>query len=132
MIAPEIVKILSANHAISLYCGGRIFTDSAPIGTHCPYIVAASEDSMEEDSIIAEFKIEINIYDYNEDKRPTYDASRRIKDILDFEAFLWDVEDGAEYSALRVWFEGREFFRESDSKLSRIYMRFTARAIDNI
>jgi hypothetical protein len=126
MIVPAIVAVLSKDTFISEYCGGRIFTDSAPVGTPCPYVVASAEDSKEEDDVIAVFELEVNIYDYDEDKRRTYEAARRVVSALSYETF----KAVGEYSWLRVWFRGRHVFRESDTTLSRIAITFDARAIE--
>jgi len=128
MIAPVIADILAADAEISAYCTG-VYTDSAPIGAACPYIVAAADDSMEEDDVIAVFGIEIDIYDYDEDKRPMRRASKRVKDLLNFAVF---EAEGSGYARIRVWFKSRQVFLESDSTLGRVHLRFDARAIEEI
>jgi len=128
MIAPVISDILAADAAISEYCTG-VYTDNAPIGAKCPYIVVAADDSMEIDDVVAIFEIRVDVYDYEEDKRPMRRASKRIKDLLNF----WVFDGGGSgYMRLRVWFRGREVFLESDSTLGRVHLRFDARAIEEV
>jgi hypothetical protein len=128
MIAPVIADILNADAEISGYCTG-VYTDNAPIGAKCPYIVVAADDSMEEDDVVAIFSVDINIYDYDEDKRPMRRVSKRIKDLLNFQIF---DGGGSGYMSLRVWFRDRQVYLESDSTLGRVYMRFDVRAIEEI
>lgn len=128
MIAPLIADALNADAAIAEYTTG-VYTDNAPIGAKCPYVVITAEDSMEEDDVVAIFDVEIDIYDYDEDKRPMRRVSKRIKDLLNFRMF-----DGKEfdYLAIRVWFRDRQVYLESDSTLGRVHMRFNARAIEDV
>jgi hypothetical protein len=128
MIAPVISDILAADAAISAYCTG-VYTDNAPIGAACPYIVVAADDSTETDDVIAVFEIRIDVYDYEENKRPMHRISKRIKDILNFGVF---EAEGSGYSRVRVWFENRQVFLESDSTLGRVHLRFGARALEDI
>jgi len=124
MIAPVIADILAADAEISAYCTG-VYTDNAPVGAKCPYIVAAAEDRMEEDGAVAVFDVEIDI----EDKRPMRRASKRVKDLLNLQIF---DGGGSGYMSLRVWFRDRQTFLESDSTLGRVHLRFDARAIEEI
>jgi hypothetical protein len=105
--------------------------------------VSSDARPADDDGVMSEFKVEVNIYDSNEDKRPMRKASRRIVNLLNYGVFL--REDGEdidatireisglpEYSHLRVWFRNWSTHSEGDSSLSRIYMAFDARAIENI
>jgi hypothetical protein len=82
---------------------------------------------MTEEGVVAVFDIEVNIYDYNEDKRASYTASRRVVDLLNFE-YSFTTESDCPYERLRIVFSGRHVEQESDTTLSLINITFNARA----
>jgi hypothetical protein len=127
MIESLIIEKLLANNAIQGYTNGNIFISTAPEGTPTPYIIVnADESNSSNDLVIAQFDVIINIYDFNENKRPTREISEEIRQLLNY-----TLLDGDGYSAIRLFFRGRSLIREPESTLSRVLMTFDARACDD-
>jgi hypothetical protein len=129
MIEHVIASRLLADAQVKAYCNDRVFAVFAPDGTKCPYIVIEESDAIESDDVIATFEVMISVYDFNTNKRPLLKVGKRIKDLLHWETF--EDSDG-NYSVIRVWFEDRAHIKDADTTLSHLFIRFSARACENV
>ena len=127
MIESLIIDRLKESEEINSYCNGNFYVLSAPIGTHCPYIVVEAKESSEESNIVNLFDIDINVYDNNEDKRETRAIGKKIINKLDFTQL-----NGDGYSHVRLFWQTAEIIREPESTLSRILIQLSARGCEDI
>ena len=105
-----------------------VFRISAPEGTTTPYIVINADDNPSPSDVLAVFDIDIDIYDYNENRANIRTVSQAIKNALHYE-ILTDVGD---YETIRTYFAGRTTIKENDSTLVRVNMSFTGRATEKL
>jgi hypothetical protein len=128
MIEHVIADVLLNDPKVKAYCGGDVHALSSPDGTRCPYIVITETDDPVGDDVVNEFDITVEIYDYDKDKRKVIALSQHIKKILHRAEDLKDPN--GLYSNIRLYYQGRNHTKESDSTLSMMLISFKARATE--
>ena len=127
MIEGLIRSVLITVPQISGYTD-KIFRVSAPEGTKTPYIVINANDEPDDSDVLALFDIDINIYDYSENRTQIRSVSKAIKNALHFTEF----PSFEEYETIRMYFKNRNTVKEKQSTLVNITLTFSARATENI
>jgi hypothetical protein len=125
-----IIEVLLSDPKVKDYCGSDVFMVSAPSETKRPYITIVETDKPAGDDIVNEFEITIEMYDNDKDKSKAIALSQHLKQILHRAKGLED-KNGA-YSNIRLYFQERGHIEESDNTLPRMFITFSARAIEEI
>jgi len=127
MIESLIIDRLNENPAIQGFFNGSLFIVDAPEGTVCPYLVVKADETTEPSDTIRIFDVELNIYDYNQDKRPVRAIVKAVEKSLNNTMLLGDG-----YNNVRLVLGSNTTIREPEAEpLTRVMLQFNARACED-
>ena len=102
-----------------------IFANEAPEDAKLPYItVRTTRNSDTEESVLQDFTIYVDYWDFNKSRAPANSASERIEFILDNSKL-----ESERHSSIRVWFFSGGWVDDTDSRDVHFNVQFYARGV---